>query len=583
MSLTLLAALGLAAAQPAAETTAPAPNEVFAGFAEQLAESGQFEGTVHVESVSVPATDVASGLADAQTGRVNTPDTLFHIASITKAFTATLVMRAAERDQLSLDDPLVEWVSELDQDTFGDVTLRHLLEHTSGIMRDHTEALSGEPNSEAAMFRALNSVGLQSPTGERYNYSNTGYALLATVLERATEHSYADLLRTVILEPAGMEHTTLGLPDAPLEYATGYDMPDTVTRVAVDPTSFRGGLPGASGIFSTSADLVRFGQALEQGELVSQASVDDMLAAIEEEGSDGDNAMGWMRVGLGGEDVAWVATGASDGYLSMLLIDNRADDLAAAAVQNNSRAGRPGSIELLRGVIYVLMIDRPDSASVPETPLADFLAVLDREGVEAARAYRATLDLSQQDEASAAAFQAEGAPDGGVGETALAWAPATADAREEWLQVGFEPGADARWLDVHFTQIPDALTAVRVGADAPLVPAAEATRLASEAGAPVVRFSLEAGAPVDTVTVHLDTAATPGWPQIDAVGLVSADGTTRWALSSDASTSAFMSGSVSIHDLPTDPILDKLARRLDEQGQAEISRAVRAVLDEPQP
>jgi hypothetical protein len=79
------------------------------------------------------------------------------------------------------------------------------------------------------------------------------------------------------------------------------------------------------------------------------------------------------------------------------------------------------------------------------------------------------------------------------------------------------------------------------------------------------------------VRIELETAQTPGWPQIDAAGLVDGGGNTHWAVSAEASTSAFMSGAVSMHDLPTPDILAKLARRLDENGEAVRARDVRAL------
>ncbi|WP_203292480.1 serine hydrolase domain-containing protein [Maricaulis parjimensis] len=567
-------ALGLQAAAASEPEPVPAQLETFMA---ELVESGQYEGAIHIVSADGPLIDRAYGHADVEQSRANTPDMRFHIASITKAFTATLVLGAMERGELSLEDPAARWIPELDAEQYGDVTLRHLLEHTSGLMRDHTEALGGADNSPEAMIEALNSVGPQSVVGELYNYSNSGYALLALVLERATGETYADLLQDRILTPAGLAATSYGLPGDPELLAVGLDMPDLVSRVPVDPTSFRGGLPGASGIFSTARDLVRFGQALEHEELLSVDSLAIMLAGIEAPGSDGTNSMGWMRVGLGDESYAWAATGASDGYLSLLMIDNLEADVFAASVQNNTRAGRSGSVGLLLGVIYITELGSPESAAIPPTPLDDFLSALNTVGVEAARDYRDALDMSRAPVASAADFQALGEPDGGVGETSLAWAPATADAGAEWLELGFPAVADARYLDIHFTQIPDALQSVRLSSGV-VLDAGAAVRLTSEAGAPIVRFALAGGTGPDTVRLELETAQTPGWPQIDAVALIDAADEAHWAISADASTSAFLSGGVAAHDLPSDAILGKLASQLDAHGHDEMAGRVRAFL-----
>jgi len=573
MSMIVLAALGLAALQPAASV----PQPDFEDFVEAMVASGQFEGAVRIGTADGVTLDRAFGVADAETGRANTTETRFHIASIVKALTATLVLRAAERGELNLEDAITDWLPELDGSIYGEVRVGHLLRHTSGVVRDHTEALLPGQSGAGAMYEALNAVGLQSRPGVRYNYSNSGYMLLAIALERATGETYAALLQRDVLDPAGMTRTTVGAPEDRSHMAIGGDMPDIVTRVPVSVERFRGGLMGASGVFSTSGDLARFGRALEAGQLISPDSVDLMLAPIEAEGSDGDNAMGWMRVPLGETDTVWVATGASDGYLSMLLIDNMAPDLVATALQNNTRPGRVGSVALLRGILFHELLDSPQAASVPATPMADFLSTLQSDGPEAALALRDSFDFSDVPVASAAAFQALGEPDGGVGETAYAWAPATADAGEEWLELGFAPVSGARFLDVYFTQIPDALTRVRLDESGTVLLAASAVRRVSQDGAPVLRFALPDETSPPRVRLMLDTAQTPGWPQIDAVALINADGAEHWAVEARASTSAFMEGDVSIHDLPTGPILDKLAARLDENGHAGLAVRVRAL------
>ena len=107
-------------------------------FLDAMAQGGQFEGVVRVETASAPVFERAFGYADVEESRANTPDTRFHIASITKTFTATLVLRAAETGALSLDDRLVHWVPELDAASYGDVTLRHLLEL---LAREHGQEL----------------------------------------------------------------------------------------------------------------------------------------------------------------------------------------------------------------------------------------------------------------------------------------------------------------------------------------------------------------------------------------------------------------------------------------------------------
>lgn len=149
------------------------------------------------------------GHADIEHGvRVN-PDTVFHVASLTKAFTAYAVARLESEGRLSRRDPVRRYVPELAP--YADaITLDHLIHHTSGI-RDHIglTTLAGwrgdDTVDSADVFRILRrqQAGHFAP-GSAYDYSNSNYFLLALIIERVTGKPYADYLKEVIFEPAGM-------------------------------------------------------------------------------------------------------------------------------------------------------------------------------------------------------------------------------------------------------------------------------------------------------------------------------------------------------------------------------------------
>jgi len=556
----------LAALATLLATTSPlAAQTPFEAFVDAMCDAGQLSGVA--ASWQAEGADILQTCAAPDIPQMGA-DQPFYIASIAKAFTATLVLQQADEGVLELDAPVSHYVDGLIPELGDAITLRHLLTHTSGLMRDHTEALAPGTSGDDvdAMFAALNQVGLLSAPGERYIYSNTGYRLLAHVLETVSGLSYEQLLQTRIVRPAGLSIATTTQPQTrPVQ---GYTRPDLLTPVP-QPAE---GLPGAGQVFSTASDLHRFTDALSNGTLLSDAARDLLFSPIEAEDTDGSDAMGWTVYPLDDDVQALIATGAADGYISILVFTRGATDRRFVYLLNDSSPGRQTARALLLGGLQTLVFGAEEIPNSPPAPLAHALELIRAGETDQALAYVRSLDMSDAPVASAAASQAVGEPDGGVGETAYAWAPATADAGEEWLRLGFTPGLEAAQVEVHFTQIPDAFAGLDIN-DAPS--GLTATASTSEAGAPVLTFTLAEPVPVEAVTIHLDTAATPGWPQIDAIALIGSEGQRVWADSATASTSAFDASDVSMHDLPTASSLDLLARRLEENGHGTLAGDVR--------
>jgi CubicO group peptidase (beta-lactamase class C family) len=155
-------------------------------------------------------------------------DSVLKVASVSKQFTAMVVLILAERGDLSLDDPLGDWVPEMA--ALGPITLRHLLHHTSGLRdyltlsrlagyRDEDYFTTADVLDLLARQRELNFA-----PGAEYRYSNTGYVLLAVIAERAAGKPFADLAAELIFEPLGMSSTRFDVdPNAIVERrAQGY-------------------------------------------------------------------------------------------------------------------------------------------------------------------------------------------------------------------------------------------------------------------------------------------------------------------------------------------------------------------------
>jgi len=152
-------------------------------------------------------------MADLDHGVKITPATVFHVGSIAKQFTASAVLMLAAEGKLSLDDPIQKYVPEVANfDT--PITLRELLHHTSGL-RDWQELLVfdgwriyGDVVTERDVLDVVSRQrDLNFPPGSEFNYSNTGYSLLAYVVARVSGRSFPDFTAARIFRPLGMEHT----------------------------------------------------------------------------------------------------------------------------------------------------------------------------------------------------------------------------------------------------------------------------------------------------------------------------------------------------------------------------------------
>lgn len=214
------------------------------------------------------------GLADLETGTANAPHTNFRLASVSKQFTAASVLLLAEDDKLSLDDPASRWLPSLPPAADG-VTIRHLLTHTSGLI-DYEDVMDPADTRQVHDADVLKLLEEQDRTyfapGSDYRYSNSGYALLALIVERASGQRYAEFLRQRIFAPLGMSQTVAyeaGVSEV-AHRAYGYSFENgTWQRTDQSTTS---AVLGDGGIYSTIDDLARWDAALYDQRLLRTES-----------------------------------------------------------------------------------------------------------------------------------------------------------------------------------------------------------------------------------------------------------------------------------------------------------------------
>lgn len=215
------------------------------------------------------------------------PDQPFRLASVTKAFTAAVILRLAEQNRLALTDPIEHYVSE---DTAkllrsggydpAAISVQHLMTHRSGLV-DHTnspaflESLTAKPHHWTAREQVALAMTLKGPLndpGAAYHYSDTGYVLLGEIVERATGRSLARATREQLkFQRLGLATTWWeGQEPEPKKHkprAHQYVAAGDVDATALDP-SFD--LYGGGGLVSTTHDLTRFFRAVIRGEIFDQ-------------------------------------------------------------------------------------------------------------------------------------------------------------------------------------------------------------------------------------------------------------------------------------------------------------------------
>ena len=222
----------------------------------------------------VPLVSRGYGLSDLQARTEAGPTTNYRLASITKQFTAAAILLLAEDDQLRLDDSIRKWLPTLPTAT-GAITIRHLLTHTSGLI-DYEDVMSPTMTGQlhdADVLRLLETQdqGYFAP-GAGYRYSNSGYALLALIVERASGRNFPSFLRERIFLPLGMHDTLAYVDGGPgiAHRAYGYSEIDGGwTRTDQSSTS---AVLGDGGIYSSINDLAKWDEALYDDRLLSDAS-----------------------------------------------------------------------------------------------------------------------------------------------------------------------------------------------------------------------------------------------------------------------------------------------------------------------
>lgn len=371
----------------------------------KLYERGQFNGTVLVADKDKIIYQKAFGYGDFEKKRLLQTDSVFELASISKTFTATAIMILAERGKLKYDDDIKKYFPEL---PYEGISVRHLLTHTSGLP-DYIELFEKEwgsktkiaENSDVIALLAKHKPSVGFAPGEKWEYSNTAFVLLASIVEKVSGQTFGDFLQANIFKPLDMKNSQIytRLSKEPIKnYATGYVRTSLLSGEYVLPQTVEGlhivitlgGIVGDGSVNSTVEDLYKWDRSFYTEKLVKKTTIEEAFtpvklkngsAAVMQAGSG--YGYGWfIRKGDGDSRVTW-HTGGWPGYANFLYRNVTSNQTIVLLSNTQSRAiGRAEqAIEnILGGKPYEL----------PKFSIAQALVktVLAQGGDEAVKLYR---------------------------------------------------------------------------------------------------------------------------------------------------------------------------------------------------
>lgn len=273
-------------------------------------ELGEFNGCLLVAENGKVIYQQVTGIANSETGESLTVHHRFRLASVSKQFTAMATMILKEQGKLDYDDNIQKYIPEL---PYKGITIRHLLTHTSGLP-DYMVLLETHWDVEhkGTMMRkmAMNSDALEyvikfkppvkfNP-GEQHSYCNTGYNILALIIERVSEMTFQEFMKIYIFNPLEMKNSFVnersGFPPDENRARGILPGPDKMGFVLSD-FHYQNGMYGDGGIYSTIEDMFKWDQALYTEKLVSSAALKEAFTPAKlNNGKSIDYGFGWSII-----------------------------------------------------------------------------------------------------------------------------------------------------------------------------------------------------------------------------------------------------------------------------------------------
>lgn len=247
-----------------------------------------FSGTVLIVKNNQVVISKGYGLADVERGKVNTVNTLFDVGSIAKTFTAAAILQLEMQGKLKTDDSISKYLGDFPKDKAG-ITIHHLLTHTAGLKLDAGDAGINPSDDREGFLRKAKDAPLISAPGDKYNYSNLGYALLGIIIEKVSGQNWQTYLKKHLIKPSKLSRTmTFGDTFPQNSLARGYigateeDLkPEEPLRQERQDSYVWGKkyVIGPTGVITTTGDLYKWWQALHSKKILSENARRKMFTA----------------------------------------------------------------------------------------------------------------------------------------------------------------------------------------------------------------------------------------------------------------------------------------------------------------
>lgn len=271
---------------------------------------GNLNGCVLVAHDDEIVYERVHGIADPESGEPLTRQHRFRLASVSKQLTGVAVMMLEESGALGLDDPVLRYFPELPYDG---ITIRHVLTHTSGLpdygalLDRYWDTAAGDErhrkvatNRDAYACLVKHHPPALFPPGERHEYCNTGYNLLALIIERVAGQTYPEFMRTRIFEPLGMNDTFVNSPDGslpPTRRARGFREDLSDAGYTLLEGHYQNGMYGDGGVYTTIGDMFRYERGLATGQLLGPAAMLEICSPSRlNDGTPVDYGFGWSII-----------------------------------------------------------------------------------------------------------------------------------------------------------------------------------------------------------------------------------------------------------------------------------------------
>lgn len=324
--------------------------------------------------------EAASGVLDVETRRPVTTDTLFHLASVTKVYTATLVMTLVDEGVVDLDVPVTTYLPSFtvpDADATKTLTTRHLLTHTSGIDGDKFDSFGRGDDALERYVESCSTIGQVHPVGATWSYCNSGLNIAGRVVEVVTGTTWDEALRERVLAPIGATRT-VSMPEDLVwwPFAVPHVDEDGTTTPLRKWQGDRAAGP-CGGLVATAADVLRFAALHDRGGLapdgtrvLSEDAVTQMVTPqfTLPEGTGGDThaGIGWSMSEVSGG--RWQVGHGGDLVGTHAVFERiPAERLAVVVLANGDKIDQIAE-PMLEEVFGSVGVRRPEKPRPPEVP-----------------------------------------------------------------------------------------------------------------------------------------------------------------------------------------------------------------------